>query len=162
MWSTKIWKPTINELKQYSAKTLGLFGCLHSGGNNVLDIGKVDEFVKSEIAACNEQANDADDSTNSLVEALKEASLSESEASYMVGESEKRAIHTVTALELAIKDCATFGDYSHISQTNFATIGMSKTPDGMWLLEDYKQFQAMQQLFGLDAPVEKLVPKYND
>ncbi|KAJ2910714.1 metalloprotease [Coemansia aciculifera] len=162
MWSTKIWKPTINDLKQYSAKTVGVFGCLHSEGNDALDIGKVDEFIKSEIAACNRKANDTDDSTNSLVEVLKKAGLSESGASYTVGESEENAFYTATALELAIKDHATFGNYSQVSRTNFATIGMSKTPDGMWLLEDYKWFQTTQQLFGLDAPVEKLVPKYND
>ncbi|KAJ2902405.1 metalloprotease [Coemansia aciculifera] len=162
VWSTKIWKPTADDLKQYSAKTLGLFGCLHSEGNTALDIGKVDEFVKSEIAAHNGQTNDTDDIVNPLVEALKNASLSESGASYTVGESEERAIHTATALELAIKDHATFGDYSHVSQRNFATIGMSNMPDGMWLLEDYKRFQATQKINGLVVPAEILAPKYND
>ncbi|KAJ2490202.1 hypothetical protein IWW47_005178, partial [Coemansia sp. RSA 2052] len=129
MWSAKIWKPSVSDVKTYSAKTLALYGCLKSEGNNGLDISKVDEFICKNIAACKEQVSDVD-SADTLVEQLKSAGLSESGAAYMVGESAERAKHTSTALELAIKDHGTFGNYSEVSRTNFATIGMSKTPDG--------------------------------
>ncbi|KAJ2636357.1 metalloprotease [Coemansia sp. RSA 1694] len=160
MWSTKIWKPSVSDVKTYSAKTLALYGCLKSEGNDGLDISKVDEFICKNIAACKEQVSDVD-SADTLVEQLKSAGLSESGSAYMVGESAERAKHTSTALELAIKDHGTFGNYSEVSRTNFATIGMSKTPDGMWLMEDYRKFQATQQLHGLGVPAEVLVPKYS-
>ncbi|KAJ2507307.1 metalloprotease [Coemansia sp. RSA 2052] len=160
MWSAKIWKPTVSDVKTYSAKTLALYGCLKSEGNDGLDISKVDEFICKAIAARKEQVSDGD-SADTLVEQLKSAGLSEFGSAYMVGESAERAKHTVTALELAIKDHDTFGNYSEVSRTNFATIGMSKTPDGMWLMEDYRKFQATQQLHGLELPAEVLVPKYS-
>ncbi|KAJ1649125.1 metalloprotease, partial [Coemansia sp. RSA 25] len=111
MWSAKIWKPTVSDVKTYSAKTLALYGCLKSEGNDGLDISKVDEFICKNIAACKEQVSDGD-SADTLVEQLKSAGLSESGAAYMVGESAERAKHTSTALELAIKDHDTFGNYS--------------------------------------------------
>ncbi|KAJ2457890.1 metalloprotease [Coemansia sp. RSA 2424] len=160
MWSAKIWRPPVSDVKTYSAKTLALYGCLKSEGNDGLDISKINEFICKNIAAHKEQVNDGD-STDTLVEQLKSAGLSESGAAYMVGESAERAKHTSTALELAITDHVTFGNYSEVSRTNFATIGMSKTPDGMWLMEDYRKFQATQKLHGLRVPAEVLVPKYS-
>ncbi|KAJ2058510.1 metalloprotease [Coemansia sp. S146] len=162
MWSTKIWKPTVCDFKEYSAKTLALYGCLRSEGNDALDIGKVDEFITTAIAARKEQS-DASDDSGSLIAKLKNASLSASGAMYTVGESAERATHTGTALELAIKDCETFGNYADVSHTNFATIGMNKLPDGLWLMTDYKKFQATQQLYGLrisEVAIDQ-VPKYN-
>ncbi|KAJ2739315.1 hypothetical protein GGI20_006129 [Coemansia sp. BCRC 34301] len=155
MWSSKIWKPTASTLKAYSAKTLALFGCLTSEGNNALDIGRVDEFICTEIST-------ASDCVGSLVEKLKSACLSESGTVYTAGENLEMSTHTNTALELAIESHSTFGDYSEVSRTNFATIGMSKTPDGIWLMEDYRKFQATQQIHGMNVPAEVLVPKYND
>ncbi|KAJ2353280.1 metalloprotease [Coemansia sp. RSA 2611] len=129
MWSTKIWKPTESDFKGYSAKTLALYGCMHSEGNVDLDIGKVDEFIVTAIATLPEQVENSDDSD--------------------------------TALALAVKDHEMFGDYGNVSHTNFATIGMEKTPDGLWLMTDYKKFQATQKLYGLGVPAEVLVPKYS-
>ncbi|KAJ2461377.1 metalloprotease [Coemansia sp. RSA 2424] len=160
IWSAKIWKPTVSEVKTYSAKTLALYGCLKSEGSDGLDISKVDEFICKAIAARKEQVSDGD-SADTLVEQLKRAGLSESGSTYTVGKSSEHAKHTMAALELAIKDHDTFGNYSEVSHTNFATIGMSKTPDGMWLMEDYRKFQATQQLHGLELPAEVLVPKYS-
>ncbi|KAJ2111135.1 metalloprotease [Coemansia sp. RSA 922] len=160
MWSTKIWKPTVSDFKEYSAKTLALYGCLHSEGNDALDIGKVDEFISMAIAGHKEQA-DASDDSGSLIAELKKASLSASGATYTAGESAERATHTGTALVLAIKDHETFGNYADVSHKNFSTIGMHKTPDGMWLMTDYRKFQATQQLFGLGVSAEVLVPKYS-
>ncbi|KAJ2059138.1 metalloprotease [Coemansia sp. S146] len=160
MWSTKIWKPTVGDFKKYSAKTLALYGCLHSEGNDALDIGKVDEFITTAIAVRKEQVDASDDSESLLAE-LKNASLSASGATYTSGESAERTTHTGTALELAINDRETFGNYANVSHTNFATIGMEKTPDGIWLMTDYRKFQATQQQFGLGVSSEVLVPKYS-
>ncbi|KAJ2746002.1 metalloprotease [Coemansia sp. BCRC 34301] len=154
MWSTKIWKPTASNLKTYSAKTLALFGCLMSEGNSELDISKVDEFISTSIAAIG-------DSADPLAEKLKSACLSESGAVYTAGKSAERETHTNTALELAINDYETFGNYSGVCRTNFATIGMNKTPDGIWIIEDYRKFQATQPMCGSELPVEALVPKYS-
>ncbi|KAJ2862601.1 metalloprotease [Coemansia aciculifera] len=162
MWSTKIWKPTVCDFKKYSAKTLALYGCLHSEGNDALDVGKVDEFITTAIAARKEQANASDDS-GSLIAMLKSASLSASGAMYTAGKSAERATHTGTALVLAINDHETFGNYADVSHTNFATIGMNKSPDGIWLMTDCRKFQATQQLYGLkisEVAIDQL-PKYN-
>ncbi|KAJ2751617.1 metalloprotease [Coemansia pectinata] len=162
MWSTKIWKPTVCDFKEYSAKTLALYGCLHSEGNDALDVGKVDEFITTAITARKEQANASDDS-GSLIAKLKSASLSASGAMYTAGKSAERATHTGTALVLAINDHETFGNYADVSHTNFATIGMNKSPDGIWLMTDCGKFQATQQLYGLkisEVAIDQL-PKYN-
>ncbi|KAJ2871042.1 metalloprotease [Coemansia aciculifera] len=159
-WSTKIWKPSVSDIKTYSAKTLALYGCLHSEGNDALDIGKVDEFITAAIATRKKQP-EASDSTDTLLADLKSASMSASGAMYTAGESAERATHTGTALELAIKGHGTFGNYANVSHTNFATIGMDKTPDGLWLMTDYRKFQATQKMYGSELPAEVLVPKYN-
>ncbi|KAJ2812522.1 metalloprotease, partial [Coemansia furcata] len=160
MWSTKILKPTVSDFKAYSAKTLALYGSLRSEDNDTLEISKVDEFITTAITAHKEQTNVNDDS-ESLTEELKKATLSESGELYMEGESAERAIHTGTALELAIRDHETFGNYADVSRTDFATIGMDKTPDGLWLITDYRKFQATQRMYGSALPAEVLVPKYS-
>ncbi|KAJ2493046.1 metalloprotease [Coemansia sp. RSA 2050] len=160
MWSTKIWKPTESDFKEYSAKTLALYGCMHSEGNGDLEIGKVDEFIATAIAARLEQV-ESSDASESLMAELKSASLSASGAMYSQGKSAEMATHTGTALALAIKGPEAFGNYGDVSHTGFATIGMSKTPDGLWLMTDYKKFQATQKLYGLGVPAEVLVPKYS-
>ncbi|KAJ2488560.1 metalloprotease [Coemansia sp. RSA 2050] len=160
MWSTKIWRPAASDFEEYSAKTLALYGCLRSEGNDALDVDRVDEFIATAIAARQEQS-DVSNSADALLAELKSATLSESGAVYAAGRSEERAAHTSTALELAIRDHKTFGNYTDVSCTNFATIGMSKTPDGLWIMADYKKFQATQETYGSDLPVEVLVPKYS-
>ncbi|KAJ2821846.1 hypothetical protein GGI24_004100, partial [Coemansia furcata] len=141
--------------------TLALYGCLRSEDNDTLEISKVDEFITTAITARKEQTNASDDS-ESLTEELNKATLSESGEMYMEGESAELATHTATALELAIEDYETFGSYTNVSRTDFATIGMDKTPDGMWLMTDYRKFQATQRLFGLGVSAEVLVPKYSN
>ncbi|KAJ2826824.1 metalloprotease [Coemansia sp. 'formosensis'] len=160
MWSTKIWKPTVSDFKAYSAKTLALYGCLHSEGNGAMDICKVDKFITAAIDM-RKEAPEITNSANTLLEELKSASLSESGAMYAAGESSERATHTGTALELAIRDHETFGNYADVSRTDFATISMDKTPDGLWLLTDYRKFQATQRMYGSALPAEVLVPKYS-
>ncbi|KAJ2084201.1 metalloprotease, partial [Coemansia sp. S100] len=159
MWSTKIWRPTESDIKTYPVKTLALYGCLQSEGNESLDIGKVDEYITTAIAAHNEHP-ETSDSADLLLADLKGASLSASGAMYTTGGSAERATHTGTALELAIKEHETFGNYANVSHTNFATIGMDKTPDGLWFMTDYRKFQATQSMYGSELPAEVLVPKY--
>ncbi|KAJ2811180.1 metalloprotease [Coemansia furcata] len=162
MWSSKIWKPTISEFKNYSAKTLALYGCLCSEGMDSLDIDKVDKFITTAISRRKEKP-ETGNNVDILIDELKDANLSVSGAMYMAGESAEREAHTGRALELAIKDYATFGNYANASHTNFATIGMHKTPDGLWLITNYIKFQATQQLEGLRlSDVGKaVVPKYS-
>ncbi|KAJ2732635.1 metalloprotease [Coemansia sp. BCRC 34962] len=145
MWSAKIWKPTVSDFKEYSAKTLALYGCLHAEGNDTLDIEKVDKFITTAISEHQEQPGVCN-GTDVLLAKLKSATLSESGAVYAVGKSKEHTTHTSTSLELAIKDHETFGNYINVSCTKIATIGTSKTPDGLWIMADYKQFQATQEM----------------
>ncbi|KAJ2699334.1 metalloprotease [Coemansia sp. IMI 209128] len=161
MWSTKIWRPTVSDFKEYSAKTLALYGCLHSEGNDAMDMDKVDAFIATAIAVRQEQP-DVGSGAEALLAELKSATLSESGAVYAEGKSKECATHTSTALELIVKDHETFGNYADVSHTNFATIGMDKTPDGLWIMADYKKLQATQEMYGSDLPVEVFVPKYSN
>ncbi|KAJ2024350.1 metalloprotease [Coemansia sp. S85] len=149
VWSAKAWKPTESEFENYSAKTLTLFGCLHSEGFNALDIGKVDEFITASIAAHKELSENSEDA-ESLIAEPKSASLPASGAKYTEGESANHGLYTGIALKLAIKDHKTFGNYAPISRTDFAAIGMAQTPDGIWLVTAYQKFQATQQAYGLE------------
>ncbi|KAJ2703291.1 metalloprotease [Coemansia sp. IMI 209128] len=159
MWSAKIWRPTVSDFKEYSAKTLALYGCLHSEGNVEFDMGKVNAFLATAIAARQEQP-DIGSGADALLAELKSATLSESGAVYAEGKSKERATHTSTALDLAIRNYETFGNYTNVSRTNFATIGMDKTPDGLWIMADYKKLQATQEMYGSDLPVEVFVPEH--
>ncbi|KAJ2485117.1 metalloprotease [Coemansia sp. RSA 2050] len=150
MWSAKTWKPAESEFENYSAKTLALFGCLHNEGFDALDIGRVDEFITVSIAAHKELSENSKDA-ESLIAELKSTSMSASGAKCTGGEGAKHAIYTGIALELAIKDHKTFGNYAHIGCTDFTTAGMAKTPDGIWLVTDHQRFQAMQRLCSLEA-----------
>ncbi|KAJ1998694.1 metalloprotease [Coemansia thaxteri] len=161
MWSSKIWCPTASDLATYSSKTLALYGCMRSEGNAELDIAKLDGFIN---AAVNERMKnpDADVGADDLVEKLKAACLSESGAAYIPGESAEVSAHTRTALQLAINEQDAFFNYELKCQSDFTNIGMAKTPDGVWMLNDGAKFKATQRLHRVNAPVESLVPKYKD
>ncbi|KAJ2256458.1 metalloprotease [Coemansia sp. RSA 455] len=48
--------------------------------------------------------------------------------------------------------------FATLSKTNFASFDMKQSPEGIWLINDYKQFQQTQALHGISVPSRKLVP----
>ncbi|KAJ2462768.1 metalloprotease [Coemansia sp. RSA 2337] len=63
-----------------------------------------------------------------------------------------------TALKMAISSANEAPRFATLSKTNFASFDMKQSPEGIWLINDYKQFQQTQALHGISVPSRKLVP----
>ncbi|KAJ2805159.1 metalloprotease, partial [Coemansia furcata] len=153
MWSTKIWQLTAEEFEMYPSTVLALFGCLRSGGHSALSIADVQSFVSS--------AN-VSDSIESLLAELSELysnkqspSVSDEEETRVIFESSSKI---ATALQMAVSSANEPPKFATLSKTNFANIDMKQSPEGMWLIHDYRRFQRTQALNGMPVPTRKLVP----
>ncbi|KAJ2828571.1 hypothetical protein GGI24_002360 [Coemansia furcata] len=63
-----------------------------------------------------------------------------------------------TALQMAISSISETPKFAALSKTNFTNIDMKQSPEGIWLIHDYRQFQRTQALHGISVPTRKLVP----
>ncbi|KAJ2757425.1 metalloprotease [Coemansia pectinata] len=165
MWSTKIWQPKAEEFEMYPSTVLALYGCLRSGGHAGLSIADVQSFVLL--------AN-ASSSIESLLAELSELYLSKqvspvsSEATGVTNTDtadvkEPRIVFEssskiATALQMAISSAKEAPIFATLSKTNFANIDMKQSPEGIWLIDDYKRFQHTQALHGVSVPSRNLVP----
>ncbi|KAJ2876421.1 metalloprotease [Coemansia aciculifera] len=165
MWSTKIWQPTAEEFEMYPSTVIALYGCLRSAGHTGLTIADVQSFVSSA---------DASSSIESLLAELSELYLSKqvspvsSEATGVTNTDtadvkEPRIVFEssskiATALQMAISSAKEAPIFATLSKTNFANIDMKQSPEGIWLIDDYKRFQHTQPLHGVSVPSCKLVP----
>ncbi|KAJ2824303.1 metalloprotease, partial [Coemansia furcata] len=153
MWSTKIWQLTAEEFEMYPSTVVALYGCLRSGGHTALSIADVQSFVLSASSSGN---------IDSLLTELSElyankqkSSVSDEEVPKVIFESSSKI---ATALQMAIDSIDEPPKFAALSKTNFANIDMKQSPEGMWLIHDYKQFQRTQALHGMSVPTRKLVP----
>ncbi|KAJ2832377.1 metalloprotease [Coemansia sp. 'formosensis'] len=153
MWSTKIWQLAAEEFEMYPSTVLALFGCLRSGGHTALSIADVQSFVSSASPSS---------SIDSLLSGLSELyvnkqvpSVSDEEEPKVIFESSSKI---ATALQMAIDGINEPPKFAALSKTNFANIDMKQSPEGIWFIHDYKQFQRTQALNGMPVPTRKLVP----
>ncbi|KAJ2055421.1 metalloprotease, partial [Coemansia sp. S146] len=165
MSSTKIWQPTAEEFELYSSTVLALYGCLRSASHTGLTIADVQSFVLSVDASSSIEfllselselysskqvspvPNEAVEETNIVVANMEEPRI--------VFESSSKI---ATALQMAISSANQAPKFATLSKTNFANINMKQSPEGIWLINDYKQFQRTQALHGVSVPSRKLVP----
>ncbi|KAJ2023835.1 hypothetical protein GGI06_001249, partial [Coemansia sp. S85] len=153
MWSAKIWQPTPEEFEMYPSAVLSLFGCLHSGGHTALSIAEVYSFLLS-VTTFN--------SIDTVLEELGELYSSKQAPSTINAGTARTAFETsskiATALQMAIDSAQDMPNFANLSKTNFASIGMKQSPEGVWLINDYTQFKSSQALHGLPVPVRSFVP----
>ncbi|KAJ1817708.1 metalloprotease [Coemansia sp. RSA 2675] len=153
MWSTKIWQPTPEEFEMYPSAVLSLFGCLCSGGHTALSITEVHSFILSVTTS---------NSIDTVLEELGELYMSKQAPSTTNADSARTAFGTsskiATALQMAISSAQDMPNFANQSKTNFASIGMKQSPEGIWLINDYTQFKSSQALHGLPVPVRSFVP----
>ncbi|KAJ2071715.1 metalloprotease [Coemansia sp. S155-1] len=165
MSSAKIWQPTAEEFEMYPSTILALYGSLRSEGHTGLSIADVQSFVSSA---------DASSSIESLLAELSELYLSKQTPSVSNETAEaldttvvsveapgivlKSSSKIATALKMAISSANEAPKFATLSKTNFANIKMKQSPEGIWLINDYKRFQHTQALHGISVPLRKLVP----
>ncbi|KAJ2833402.1 hypothetical protein FBU31_001914 [Coemansia sp. 'formosensis'] len=153
MWSTKIWQPTAEEFEMYPSTVLALYGTLRSDGHTALTIAEVQSFVS--LAA-------PSSSIDSLLADLSDLYLSK-QMQLVANVNEPRfgfesSSKVATALQMAISSTNEAPNFAALSKTNFTNIDMKQSPEGVWLIHDYKQFQRTQALHGISVPTRKLVP----
>ncbi|KAJ2811215.1 metalloprotease [Coemansia furcata] len=153
MWSTKIWQPTVEEFEMYPSTVLALFGCLRSDGHTALSIADVQSFVSLASPSSNIESLLAE--LSELCLSKQASSVSDVEEPKIIFESSSKI---ATALLMAINNINEPTKFAALSKTNFANIDMKQSPEGMWLIHDYKQFQHTQALHGMSVPMRKLVP----
>ncbi|KAJ2836845.1 metalloprotease [Coemansia sp. 'formosensis'] len=153
MWSTKIWQPTAEEFEMYPSTVLALFGCLRSDGHTALSIAEVQSFVSLASSSSNIESLLAE--LSELYLSKHASSVSDVEEPKVIFESSSKI---ATALQMAISNVNEASKFAALGKTNFANIDMKQSPEGMWLIRDYKQFQRTQALHGMSVPTRKLVP----
>ncbi|KAJ2256191.1 metalloprotease [Coemansia sp. RSA 455] len=169
MSSTKIWQPTAKEFEMYPSTVLALYGSLRSEGYTGLSIADVQSFVSSADASSSIESLLAELSalyvtkqtpsvSNETAEVL-DTTVVNVEAPGIVFESLSKI---ASALQMAISSADDAPKYATLSKSNFANIDMKQSPEGIWLINDYKQFQHTQALHGISVPSRKLVPLITD
>ncbi|KAJ2803093.1 hypothetical protein H4S07_004542 [Coemansia furcata] len=137
----------------YPSTVLALFGCLRSGGHTALSIADVQSFVSSASSSSN---------IDSLLTELSELYLNKQSLPASDEEEPKvnfeNSSKIATALQMAINSIDEPPKFAALSKTNFANIDMKQSPEGMWLIHDYKRFRCTQALHGMSVPTRKLVP----
>ncbi|KAJ2067325.1 metalloprotease, partial [Coemansia sp. S2] len=169
MSSAKIWQPTAKEFEMYPGTILALYGSLRTEGYTGLSIADVQSFVSSADASSTIESLLAELSalyvtkqtpsvSNETAEAL-DTTVVNVEAPGIVFESLSKI---ASALQMAISSADEAPKYATLSKTNFANIDMKQSPEGIWLINDYKRFQHTQALHGISVPSRKLVPLITD
>ncbi|KAJ2691769.1 metalloprotease [Coemansia sp. IMI 209128] len=155
MWSAKLWQPTPEEFEMYPSSVLSLYGCLRSGGHTALSIAEVYSFLLSAAASS---------SIDTVLGELSELYMSKQAPSTTADSESKQEIifesvsKIATALQMVIDEANAVPKPVTASKTNFASIDMKQSPDGVWLINDYTQFKSSQALHGLPVPTRSLVP----
>ncbi|KAJ2491494.1 metalloprotease [Coemansia sp. RSA 2050] len=153
MWSAKIWQPTSEEFEMYPSAVLSLYGCLRSSGHTALRIAEVQSFVLSTVAS--NSIDSVLDDLDELYSSKKATSAANADTARITFETSSKI---TTALQMAISSAQDAFNFAKLSKTNFASIGMKQSPEGVWLINDYTQFKSTQSLHGLPVPVRGLVP----
>ncbi|KAJ2337006.1 metalloprotease, partial [Coemansia sp. RSA 2671] len=155
MWSAKLWQPTPEEFEMYPSSVLSLYGCLRSGGHTALSIAEVYSFLLSAAASS---------SIDTVLGELSELYMSKQAPSTTADSEGKQEVmfesvsKIATALQMVIDEANAVPKPVTASKTNFASIDMKQSPDGVWLINDYTQFKSSQALHGLPVPTRSLVP----
>ncbi|KAJ2469222.1 metalloprotease [Coemansia sp. RSA 2337] len=169
MSSAKIWQPTAEEFEMYPSTILALYGSLHSEGHTSLSIPDVQSFVSSADASSSIESLLAELSelyvtkqvppVSSKVSEVADTTVVNVEAPGIVFESLSKI---ASALQMAISSVNETPKFATLGKTNFANIDMKQSPEGIWLINDYKRFQQTQELHGISVPLRKLVPLIAD
>ncbi|KAJ1886265.1 metalloprotease [Coemansia sp. S100] len=165
MSSAKIWQPTAEEFEMYPGAVIALYGSLHSEGHMGLSIADVQSFVSSADASSSIESLLAElselyvakqvPSVSSEVSEVADTAVVDVEGPRIIFESSSKI---ATALQMAISSTNEAPKFATLSKTNFANIDMKQSPEGIWLINDYKRFQQTQALHGISVPSRKLVP----
>ncbi|KAJ2118131.1 metalloprotease [Coemansia sp. RSA 922] len=165
MSSAKTWQPTTEEFEMYPSTILALYGSLRSEGHTGLSIVDVQSFVSSADASSSIESLLAElsalymtkqvSSVSSKVSEVANTTDVNVEAPGIVFESLSKIAN---ALQMAISSADKAAKYATLNKTNFANIDMKQSPEGIWLINDYKRFQHTQALHGISVPSRKLVP----
>ncbi|KAJ2116870.1 metalloprotease [Coemansia sp. RSA 922] len=165
MSSAKIWQPTAEEFEMYPGTVIALYGSLCSEGYTGLSIADVQSFVSSADASSSIESLLANlselyvtkqvPSVSSKVTDVTNTAVVEVEGPRIIFESSSKI---ATALQMAISSANEAPKFATLSKTNFANIDMKQSPEGIWLINNYKRFQQTQALHGISVPSRKLVP----
>ncbi|KAJ2396712.1 hypothetical protein GGF41_008562 [Coemansia sp. RSA 2531] len=149
----------------YPSTILALYGSLRSEGHTGLSIVDVQSFVSSADASSSIESLLAELSTlyvtkqapsvSSKVSEVANTTDVDVEAPGIVFESSSKIAN---ALQMAISSADKAPKYATLNKTNFANIDMKQSPEGIWLINNYKRFQQTQALHGISVPSRKLVP----
>ncbi|KAJ2251641.1 metalloprotease [Coemansia sp. RSA 455] len=169
MWSTKIWQPTAEEFEMYPSTILALYGSLRSEGHTDLSLADVQSFVSSADASSSIESllaklsefyvSKQAPSVASKVSEVADTAAANVEGPRIVFESSSKI---ATALKMAISSVNEIPKFATLSKTSFANIDMKQSPEGIWLINNYKRFQQTQALHGISVPSHKLVPLIAD
>ncbi|KAI9504838.1 Metalloenzyme, LuxS/M16 peptidase-like protein [Coemansia spiralis] len=142
LWSQKAWMPTDKELALYSENTISLQGCLLSDG---LVKGSLSEISSATDAIA---SNSTDAHTNNKDSVLP--------VIFLLYKDAGSPLKSKVALDMAV------GQQSrHYGSTaDYSGIDMQRTPEGKWIVRNFSEFKATQELFELPVPVTKLKPKH--
>ncbi|KAJ2156249.1 metalloprotease [Coemansia sp. RSA 552] len=153
-WSAKLSYPSDGDLESYPENVIALHGCLDSEGVKGIELAELDRFVES--ASLTDGINSSLDDLRNLYKGKPETDQQNLDR---ITDSNSRI---GTALEMALQARNVPSSGMDNTTTNFANLGMPRTPEGKWVINNVNMFKATQKLHGLSVPATKLVPKYSD
>ncbi|KAJ2077677.1 metalloprotease [Coemansia sp. RSA 988] len=166
LWSAKLSYPTDKDLSSYSEGIVSLHGCMESEGFSEVDISELDRFV---------QSSSLETGIELPFKGLKELYISKSRSVDITNASDiGNGTHGMemidvkeskikTALEMALgTNSRAFTRPASKAGTDFASIGMRKTPESKWIIRNIDLFKAALPLHGIPLPVSKPAPKHTE
>ncbi|KAJ2771086.1 metalloprotease [Coemansia nantahalensis] len=147
-WAAAHRMPSEADLAAFPAAVIALGGCLESAGLAGIGLAELDRFVQTTSLAGGLGA--ALDALRAVYAAAGSGALDAIAAD---------GSHVAVALEMALAAAGT-AHPRRCTRTDFAALGMRKTPDGAWVVSDIDSFRASQSLHARTVPVAALVPKH--
>ncbi|KAJ2721852.1 metalloprotease [Coemansia sp. Benny D115] len=153
MWSTKVPMPTEDQFEAHSTGVTALHSCLYQAGLTNITIEQVGMVIAFK---------------DTVADVLSTIAILAQEAAYanadeilenISDETSKANVAIRMALEEKNSAQSFVSDNGHV---DLSTIGMRRSPKGIWLITHIGSFRDTQALYGFRTPYYTPTPKYKD
>ncbi|KAJ2800369.1 metalloprotease [Coemansia guatemalensis] len=158
IWPTSARQPSSADLEKYPASILALQRLVKDGLDSELSLEELSAFVTSAS-----KSDDPDNAFDQLMELCgRPQQPSQDELPKDGNNTVDAKIQKIrTGLQMALEGVTNTPSYHKHTSVDFATIGMTQTCEGIWVINDSAKFQSTQELNALLIPATELVPKYD-
>ncbi|KAJ1822793.1 metalloprotease [Coemansia sp. RSA 2599] len=151
LWSCAAYKPTVEEMSEFSLEAIAAHGFLHQEGLADISVSQVAGVI---------DAADKSATSNELINAIRGLCRETLGVDKIFEEISDVKSKARAALEMALDRKKNAAMYPLAKVAEFEEVGMRRMPANSWLIEDIEAFKATQPLSKPTVPTRILVPKY--